>query len=66
MKIGQLVKVQAYGGEELIRKVIRFDKDIVVVCRPDEYTTAQLEGREPIGVGFHLKDVVEELEGVQA
>lgn len=66
MKVGQMVKLRAYGGKELVRYVIRFDKDIVVVCRPDEYTAAQLEGREPIGVGFHLKDVVSELEGVQA
>lgn len=60
MKVGQMVKLRAYGGKELVRYIISIDKDIVVVCRPEEYKLAQSEGREPIGVGFHLKDVASE------
>ena len=65
MKVGQLIKLRAYGGEEIIRHVIRLDNDIIVVCRPDEYEKANLEGREPIGVGFKLKDVITEVEDIK-
>jgi len=60
MEIGQIVKVRAYGGEELIRCVVRIDKGIVVVCRPDEYKAAQVEEREPMGVGFHKTDIIDD------
>jgi hypothetical protein len=59
MKPGQMVKLRAYGGKELARRVIRLEKDIIIVCRPDEYEIARLQGREPIGVGFHVTDVVD-------
>ncbi len=58
MKLGEQVRVRAYGGKELVRVVVRLDKDTVVVCRQEEYEDARLEGREPMGVGFHLKDVI--------
>lgn len=60
MRSGQIIKVRAYGNEILVRQVIQVKKDIVVICRPDEYNKSHIEGREPIGVGFQLKDVVEE------
>jgi hypothetical protein len=60
MKEGQLVKLRGYGGEELVRCVVRLEKDVVVVCRPEEYESAQLEGREPLSVGFRVKDVLDE------
>lgn len=58
MQNGQKVTLRAYGGEELVRRVVRVEKDIVVVCRSEEYEKAKLEGREPLAVGFHIKDVV--------
>jgi len=60
MKIGQMIKLRGYGGEELVRCVVQLDKDTVVVCRPDEYEAARLEEREPIAVGFHITDIVDE------
>jgi hypothetical protein len=60
MEIGQLIKLRAYGGEELIRQVVRTAKDVVVVCRPDEYEKANKEKRVPVSVGFHIKDVITE------
>jgi hypothetical protein len=60
MKIGQMIKLRGYGGEELVRCVVRLEKDIVVVCQPEEYETARSEGREPISVGFHVTDVIDE------
>ena len=60
MKPGQMIKLRAYGNEVITRRLVRLDKDIVVVCQPEEYETARLERREPIGVGFHIIDVVDE------
>jgi hypothetical protein len=58
MKIGQLVKLRAYGNKELLRRIIRLEGDIVIVCRPEEYEAARREGREPTAVGFHTTDVI--------
>jgi hypothetical protein len=58
MKKGQTIKLRGYGGEELVRCLVRLDKDTVVVCRPEEYESARLEGREPVTVGFHINDVI--------
>jgi len=60
MKIGSLVKLQAYGDEILTRKLIQQNKDTVIVCSTEEYDKAQLEGRKPICVGFHVKYVLEQ------
>ena len=60
MKPGERIKLRAYGGESIVRCVIRLEKDIVVVCQPEEYEVAHLQGREPIGVGFHITDIIDE------
>jgi hypothetical protein len=60
MKEGQLVKLRGYGGEELVRRVVRLQNDIVVVCRPEEYESARREGHEPLSVGFHVADIIDE------
>lgn len=60
MELGQMVKLRAYGGKDIIRRVIQQEKGIVVVCRQEEYENARLEGREPVTVGFHMKDVIDE------
>lgn len=60
MKSGQTIRVRGYGGEELVRRVVRLEKNIVVVCRLEEYEAARSEGREPVGVGFHVEDVIGE------
>ncbi len=60
MKIGQNIKVKAYGGEVIIRRVVQLGKDIVYICKEEEYQKAQKEKREPICVGFNTKSVVEE------
>jgi hypothetical protein len=60
MKIGQMIILRAYGGEELNRRVVHLYKDIVVVCRSEEYERANKENREPVGVGFHIRDVIAE------
>jgi hypothetical protein len=62
MKPGQIVKLRAYGGEELLRRVIRQDNGLLVVCSPEEYEKAHREKREPVGVGFRTKDVIDEVD----
>ncbi|GAI52997.1 unnamed protein product [marine sediment metagenome] len=60
MKSGQMIKVRGYGGKELIRRVVQLKKDIVEICSPEEYEAAHSEGREPVTVGFHITDVIDE------
>lgn len=58
MKPGQMIKLKAYGNEIITRRLVRLDKDIVIVCKPEEYEAALREKREPVSVGFHTKDVM--------
>ncbi|MBF7081866.1 hypothetical protein IT084_02610 [Desulfallas sp. Bu1-1] len=63
MKPGDLVRINAYGGKELLRRVVAVTtlarRKIVCVCTEEEWQTAQEEGREPMCVGFPLEDVRE-------
>jgi hypothetical protein len=60
MKVGKMVKIRAYGDKILTLKLIRQDKDTVIVCSAEEYNKAQSEGRAPICVGFQAKYIPEE------
>jgi hypothetical protein len=57
MELGQRVKVVAFGGQELTRRVVVDRGRSVVVCNEQEYTSAMSQGRAPEGVGFPFKDV---------
>jgi hypothetical protein len=58
MKPGQMIKLRAYGNEVITRQLVRLNDETVVVCRPEEYEAALREKREPVSVGFHIRDVV--------
>ena len=60
MEKGQMIKLKAYGHIELERRIVQINKEIVCVCKPEEYEKANKEGREPVSVGFHLKDIINE------
>ena len=60
MKKGQLVVVKLYGGKTAVRRVVAVRRDVVVICAEEEYMAAELEGREPRGLGFPIADVQEE------
>ncbi len=62
MKKGDFVKVRAYGGKILTRRVVAVDEErcVVFVATDEEYRQAEEEGREPRCIGFPLWDVVEE------
>ena len=57
MKQGDLVKVVAFGGEELTRRVVAEGNGVIYVCSEQEYHAALTQGREPLCVGFQQDDV---------
>ncbi len=59
MEIGQDVTLMGYGGKEITRRLIKVNKDTVIVCQEDEYQKALKERREPVSVGFSIKYVIE-------
>lgn len=58
---GRKVKLQGLGGEELVRVVIQEGENFLVVCREEEYVRAAREKREPKGVGFLKRFLIEVL-----
>jgi hypothetical protein len=66
MKPGQMIKLRAYGNEVITRQLVRLDKETVVVCRSEEYEAALREKREPVSVGFNIRDVVLPIQNQQA
>ena len=58
MEAGSLVRLRAFGGEEIVRRVVTVEPDAVAICREDEYQAATREGRDPVAVRFKLADVI--------
>jgi hypothetical protein len=52
---GTLIKLKAYGGEVITRRVVRDMGDVVAVCTEDEYQNAIRQKRDPVTVGFNKK-----------
>jgi hypothetical protein len=59
---GQTVTVKLYGGETARRRVVAVKENVVVICSEEEYQTALRQGREPEGLGFPWKDILETVE----
>ena len=55
---GSLIRLRAYGGEEIVRRVVEVQPDAVLVCSEEEYERAQTEGRKPMTVGFRYEYVL--------
>ncbi len=49
---GTHVRLEADGGEQIQRRLVRVDGDVLEVCRDEEWEAAEREGRSPITVGF--------------
>ena len=62
-KPGDMVKVRAFGGRIMERRVVKAYGGMVYVCRDEEYQAAQREERKPVCIGFSLADIVGETEG---
>ena len=58
MREGDLVRVRAYGGEQVMRRLVAVRGDILLICRDEEYEAAQREGRQPLCIGFHKEDII--------
>jgi hypothetical protein len=56
--IGKNVKLRAYGGQEIVRRVVDQRKETVYVCTENEYQKANQEKREPVSVGFNVRFVL--------
>lgn len=62
--IGTMGVFRAYGGEEITRRIVDVSMQrtndgpalVAYICRPEEYTKARLERREPLTVGFRMSD----------
>jgi len=55
---GGVIRLRAYGDQEIERRVVAVNDEVVLVCRDEEYREALREGREPVCVGFPKKDVL--------
>ena len=55
---GQQVRVNAYGGKQPCVIVVEDRGDVVLICKPQEFESARIEGREPVSIGFHKEDVI--------
>lgn len=43
----------------IVRVVLKIDGDVLTVCRREELEAATAEGREPLSVGFRMRDVLD-------
>jgi hypothetical protein len=57
MKTGDLVKVETFSGEKVLRDVVAVEGDTVYICTKEERLSAQKEDREPVCVGFNRRYV---------
>lgn len=58
MEAGQYVRLRAFGGKVIERRVVRVQRDVIAVCTDAEYHAAQEERREPLTVGFRWEYLV--------
>lgn len=61
MQVGDIVRLKAFGGEEIVRQVVFVAGDHIGVCKEEEYRAAIGENREPMTVGFRVSDVIEQM-----
>jgi len=58
MRQGDLVRLRGYEGQELVRRLVAVNGDILLICREEEYQAAQREERDPVCVGFRREDLI--------
>jgi hypothetical protein len=65
IKQGTIVKVTAFGGEILTRRVWEDVGNVILICREDTYQQALQDNEDPTCTGFPKEDIVEIVEEVQ-
>jgi hypothetical protein len=58
LESGDRVKVTAWGGTVLTRRVVSIRGDTVAVCSEEEYQAAKKENRKASAIGFKIEKVV--------
>ena len=58
LKPGDLVRLRAFGGKEIVRRFVGQQEGTALICSEEEYKVASREGRKPECVGFPLQDVI--------
>lgn len=56
---GQQVTVIAFRGRQPTVTVVEDRGDVVLICKPEEYSAAKAGNRIPASVGFHREDVID-------
>ena len=64
MKEGDIVRLMAAGGEEIVRVVVGVRPGVLLVTTAEEYAQARRDRREPACVGFPVEYAVERLGAV--
>ncbi len=59
---GDAVCLAAYGGEQIVRRVVAVMGDVVMVSKDEEITEARSLGRKPLTVGFPITCVLDVVE----
>jgi hypothetical protein len=59
---GEMIRVRAYGGQVLTRRLVEVRGQKAIITTDDEREAAAREKREPICLGFPLADVIEVVE----
>jgi hypothetical protein len=60
LQLGDLVRVRAFGGKELVRRLFDIRGSVALICCDEEYQKAIKEKRDPICIGFPLSDVIDQ------
>ncbi|HLN98650.1 MAG TPA: hypothetical protein VK208_09340 [Pyrinomonadaceae bacterium] len=58
-KPGDLLRVRAFGGKEIVRCFVEERGKTVLICPQAEYERAQKENRAPDCIGWPKADVIE-------
>ena len=58
MRQGDLVRLMGYNRQELVRRLVAVNGDILLICREEEYEAARRQQRDPVCVGFRRQDLI--------
>ena len=58
MKTAEVVKLKAYGGQIIKRRVVDVAGDVLLICKEGDYRDFLETHRRPVTMGFNVKDVV--------
>jgi len=58
LKPGDLVRLRAFGGKRIVRRLVSDRGGTVLICSEDEYQSAKREDRQPQVIGWPAADVL--------